>query len=185
MITTTPIDTLDAPMDLEARFESFVANHRDRAVRMAWRLVGGDDAAAEDVAQDALARAWRALPRFREESQLSTWFYRILVRQAANHRRWRDVRRRFASGEDVETLPRRELSTDPALRERIRRAIDELPRGQREAFVLVHLEGHTAREAADLTGRREGTIKSHLNRARQALRRDLHTAHASHPLAEG
>ena len=54
--------------DLEERFQALVGTHRERAVRLAWRLVGGDDAAAEDVAQEAFVRAYRALPRFREEA---------------------------------------------------------------------------------------------------------------------
>ena len=48
-----------------------------------------------------------------------------------------------------------------------------LPRGQREAFVLVHLEGYTVRETAEITGRAAGTIKSHLHRALKALRKEL------------
>ena len=68
--------------DLEERFQALVGTHRERAVRLAWRLVGGDDAAAEDVAQEAFVRAYRALPRFREEASLSTWFYRFVLQKA-------------------------------------------------------------------------------------------------------
>jgi len=81
-----------APVDLEERFNAFVASHRDRARGLAWRLVGGDLDAAEDVVQDAFVKAYRALGRFREDSSLETWFYRILVNQAHKHRRWRAVR---------------------------------------------------------------------------------------------
>jgi len=52
-------------VELEQRFRLFVASHRERARRLAWRLVGGDDAAAEDVVQDAFVKAYRALDRFR------------------------------------------------------------------------------------------------------------------------
>jgi RNA polymerase sigma-70 factor (ECF subfamily) len=158
---------------LEQRFAVFVATRRERARRLAWRLVGGDDAAAEDVAQDAFVRAWRALPRFRGEAQLDTWFYRILVRQAANHRRWRAVRERHGSDAPVEAHGIDAPRGDPALRGRIVRALAELSPRQREAFVLVHLEGFTVTEAAALLGRRTGTIKSHLHRALVALREQL------------
>jgi len=77
-------------------FEAFVAAHRDRAVGLAWRLVGGDMAAAEDVAQEAFLRAHRGLDQFREEAKMSTWFYRILVNEAQRHLRWRWVRERVA-----------------------------------------------------------------------------------------
>jgi RNA polymerase sigma-70 factor (ECF subfamily) len=59
------------------------------------------------------------------------------------------------------------------LRRRVALALDALPRGQREAFVLVHLEGMTMREAAETTGRAVGTIKSHLHRALRNLRTQL------------
>jgi RNA polymerase sigma-70 factor (ECF subfamily) len=152
-------------------FEAFVAAHRDRAVGLAWRLVGGDGAAAEDVAQEAFLRAYRGLDRLREEAKRSTWFYRTLVNEAQRHLRWRWVRERLA-GEMPEDPPdsRPEATGDPALRERVARAVSNLPRGQREAFALVHLEGFTVREAAAITGRAIGTIKSHLHRALGNLR---------------
>ena len=78
-------------LDLEQRFSLFVGTHRERARRLAWRLVGGDDGAAEDVTQDAFVKAYQGLSTFREEASLETWFYRILVRQAHNYRRWRSV----------------------------------------------------------------------------------------------
>jgi RNA polymerase sigma-70 factor (ECF subfamily) len=163
-----------ATLAREQRFAAFVAAHRERAVGLAWKLVGGDAAAAEDVAQEAFARAHRGLDRFREEAQLSTWFYRILVNEAQRHLRWSWVRKRWAADmpDDVAD-PRIAPPGDPALRERVRRAIARLARGQREAFVLVHLEGMTIAEAAAASGRAEGTIKSHLHRALRALRLEL------------
>ena len=161
------------PGDLEARFEAFVDSHRDRARRLAWRLVGGDVGAAEDVAQDAFLRAWRALPGFRAESTLSTWFYRILVRQAANHRRWLAVRERLGGLGNPEAPDPGRAPGDPALRARIGGALEGLTRRQREVFVLVHLEGFTVRETAELLGRPMGTVKSHLHRALARLREEL------------
>jgi RNA polymerase sigma-70 factor (ECF subfamily) len=163
---------LDA--ERERRFGAFVKEHRDRAVGLAWRLVGGDAAAAEDVAQEAFVRAYRGLGRFREEASLSTWFYRILVNEAQRYRRWRWVRERLAGDEPAEPAdPRSGVRRDPLLRRRVTRAVNALPRGQREAFVLVHLEGFTVREAAEISGRAIGTMKSHLHRALIALRSEL------------
>lgn len=155
-------------------FEAFVVAHRDRAIGLAWRLLDGDGAAAEDVAQEAFVRAHRALDRFRGEAQMSTWFYRILVNEARRYRRWRWVRDRIAGEMPTDvTDPDPAAPGDPGLRRRIVRALDRLPRGQREAFLLVHLEGFTATEAALITGRATGTIKSHLHRAVVALRSEL------------
>jgi RNA polymerase sigma-70 factor (ECF subfamily) len=160
-------------LERERLFRELVASHRERAVRLAWRLVGGDDAAAEDVAQDAFLKAYRSLGRFRGEASLSTWFFRILVHQARDYRRWRAVRELWtgseATSESPDPSPR--PPGDPALRARIRAALDRLSQRQREAFVLVHLEGFTVRECAELLGK--GTVKSHLQRALRSLRAEL------------
>ena len=172
--TLTAVAASVEEVPLAQRFEAFLVSHRDRARRLAWRLVGGDAAAAEDVVQDAFLRAYRALPRFREEAALSTWFYRILVRQAANHRRWRRLRERMGGWGDREAPdPQPTPVGDPGLRDRIARALDGLSRRQREVFVLVHLEGFTVRETAGLLGKPDGTVKSHLHRALKHLRREL------------
>jgi RNA polymerase sigma-70 factor (ECF subfamily) len=156
------------------RFEAFVARHRARAVRMAWRLVGGDAAAAEDVVQDAFLNAHKALPGFRGDASFETWFYRILVRRAANHRRWQGLRTFWNTTYDDEVAdPRPDATGDRALRKRIDRALAGLTARQREAFVLVHLEEWTVREAAELIGSPMGTVKSHLHRALTKLRDEL------------
>lgn len=170
----TRLELAAAEGDLELRFAAFVGTHRERARRLAWRLLDGDDAAADDVAQDAFVRAWRGLPRFRGDASLDTWFYRILVRQAAQHRRWRRLRERWGGlGTPEAADPASRRDGDPALRARIGAALARLPRGQREVFVLVHLEEFTVSEAAGVLGKAVGTVKSHLHRALAALRREL------------
>jgi RNA polymerase sigma-70 factor (ECF subfamily) len=163
-----------AALELEQRFHLFIASHREPARRLAWRLIGGDDAAAEDVVQEAFIKAYRALGQFREEASLATWFYRIVVRQAHNYCRWRTVRETW-SGLWHGKLPHAaaQASSDPLLRRRITRAMAQLSRSQKEAFVLVHMEGFSVREAAVLMKKPEGTVKSHLHRALQALRSEL------------
>jgi RNA polymerase sigma-70 factor (ECF subfamily) len=170
----TALQTTAAEPDLEERFGVFVRSHRDRARSLAWRLVGGDEAAAEDVTQEALVKAYQALGRFREDSSLATWFYRILVRQAAKYRRWRAVRETWSGiWQEEHPDPSPSEPGDPVLRRRIAGALDVLTRSQREAFVLVHLEGFTVRECAELLGKPVGTVKSHLHRALATLRREL------------
>lgn len=162
------------PAEREECFGTFVALQRDRARRLAWRLVGGDEAAAEDVTQEAFVRAYQALGRFRGEASLETWFYRILVRQAHNYRRWRAVRTLWQRESVEEPMdPTSAVQGDPGLRRRIAQALDQLSRRQREAFVLVHLEGFTVQECADFLGSPSGTVKSHLHRALVKLRTEL------------
>ena len=158
----------------ERRFAAFVVSHRAWAVRVAWRLCGGDAGAAEDVAQEAFVRAWRALDGFREDAALSTWFHRILVRQALNHHRARVVRQRLAQwfgGLIDPSAPAPD--PDRGLARRIGAAVEALPGRQRAAFVLVHLEERPLADAAAALGPSVGTVKVHLHRARQRLRESL------------
>jgi len=167
----TPSLALAVPADPPGvRFKQFVVAYRTRAVGLAWRLCGGDAQAAEDIAQEAFLRAHRALPRFRSDARLETWFFRILVRCAHNHRRSQSRR-------ELAVPPTPEGSTaalpDPGLQQRIGMALNTLSRGQREAFVLVHLEGFTIVETAAILKRSPGTIKTHLHRAMPRLRAEL------------
>lgn len=165
--------------DLERRFDAFVSEYRERAVRIAWRMLGRDAAVAEDVAQEAFVRAHRGLSRFRGEARLSTWFYRILVNEVRRHQRWRALRWPLpGAAVDPDSQPdpasgRGASRPDPGLQRRIADALERLPRGQRETFVLVYLEELSLREAAEATGRAIGTMKSHLHRALRALRAEL------------
>ena len=154
-------------------FANFAEARRERALRVAFRLLSGDAAAAEDVVQNAFFRAHRALAGFRGESSLDTWFYRILVREVQRQRRWQGLRRLFADPEEAERTPDPQPSGDPVLRRRIGRALERLSAGQREAFVLVHLEELSVAEAAVVLGKAVGTVKSHLHRALLALRSEL------------
>jgi RNA polymerase sigma-70 factor (ECF subfamily) len=155
-------------------FAAFVESRRDRAVRMAFRLLGGDEAAAEDAAQNAFLRAFSGLAKFRGEAAVDTWFYRILVREVSRQRRWRAVRQLWSGAPETAPEP-----IDPApegdsgLRRRIAAALEQLTAAQREVFVLVHLEGFTISEAAAVLGKATGTLKSHLHRALAALREEL------------
>ncbi len=161
-------------VDRETRFAAFVDTFQDRAVRIAWRRTGGDEAGAEDVAQEAFLRAHRHLDRFRDDASLSAWFFGILVNEARRYRRWRAVRHRWNALWDGDVAdPATRSDGDPALRRRIATAIDRLSQGQREAFVLVYLEGFTLEEVARQLGKAVGTVKSHLHRALAALRSDL------------
>jgi RNA polymerase sigma-70 factor (ECF subfamily) len=180
LATAEIVTTLD---DRERAFASLVAAEHDRAVALAYHLVGGDRELARDVAQEAFVRAYRALPGFRGEAQLSTWLLRIVINEAASARRREKVRRFLGltpshTGDDE--IPRPDPGVGPeaaahgqALKQRIAFALDRLSEGQRTAFALVHLEGLTVERAAVVLGRAPGTVKSHLHRALATLRREL------------
>lgn len=176
-----PIDERSG-IETRALFDELVREQSARAVAIAYHLVGPDRAAAEDVAQEAFLKAHAALGSFRGEAKLSTWFTRILIRQAASYRRRRWVRDKWsalwAGGADPGGAPderstRPDAASDPGMRRRIAAALDTLPERQRAAFALVHLEGLTVNEAAQVIGCATGTVKSHLHRALEKLRAQL------------
>jgi RNA polymerase sigma-70 factor (ECF subfamily) len=167
--------TADFPRALDPAqpaLDALVAAHGERAVRIASRFVRGDRAAAEDIAQEALAKAWRALPRFRGEAELATWLYRVVVNEALSWLRRRKLRDRLVGLLGPER-PAAAPLPDPSLRARILAALDALSANERAVFTLVHLEGFTLEETAAIRGRALGTIKSQLHRALGKLRREL------------
>lgn len=147
--------------------------HVDRVFRLAFRLTGDEDRARE-LTQETFIRAFNQLPRFRGESAIATWLYRITVTVAANLRRTyrrRDRETDLAAAAEIGAGPGH--SADPDLRDRLRTAIDRLPEIYRTTFVLHDVEGYTHPEIAQVLGVAEGTCKSRLFIARGMLREAL------------
>ena len=161
-----------------AAFAALVRTHQDEVYTLARRLVG-DPHLASDVAQETLIRAWRALPRFRGDSRLSTWLYRITVNTAWTHKK-RVARHKSASIDDHLDVAAPEGAETPEivgetieLRGRLRRALDRLPDGQREVVVLKDIYGWSHAEIAERMGISVTAAKVRLHRARGRLARDL------------
>lgn len=130
---------------------------------------------AEEVAQDALTRAFRRLHQLRDPARFRSWLTRTTWRLAID--RWRADRRRVAR-EQTATPPPWTANTEDEFvaRERARRvwqAIDELPEKLRMTIVLSAIEGHDTHEVARLLAIPEGTVKSRLFLARKALAESL------------
>jgi len=162
--------------DAEA-FEQLVRLHSGRVFRMLTRLLGSP-VDAEDVAQEAFLKAWRALPGFRGDALFSTWLFRIAVNEG-KRRLARDARRPTLAIEDVMAeVP--DLADGPAglaeaaeLRAYLERWIAELPANYRAAVVLRDVEGLSNEEAAELLELDVRNFKSRLHRGRMVIRRQL------------
>lgn len=142
------------------------------------RRMAGDDALAEDWAQEAWVRAIRALPTFRGDARFSTWLHRIAVNSALHGQRWRQRRTR----DEVELplgIADRSAPDSVELRITIQRALDQLPDGMRQVLVLHDIEGYTHEEIANFLGVTAGTSKSQLFKARARMRRTLQPPRAA------
>lgn len=156
----------------EEAFRVLVDLHRDRALGLALRITRSR-ADAEDVAQEAFARAWSALPRFRGESAFGTWLHRIVARRALDRAETLRVRRgREAVLDDAERAeaPEPAVARDPLLAARLERLMAELTPPQRAVLTLFYGHDHAVEDIAVSLGMPENTVKTHLARARAALR---------------
>ncbi len=179
-------DTLEAALarDLEGSFERMVREYQDRLYSFAHRLTGNPED-AEEIAQDAFVRAYRALKSYPAERigalRLKAWLYQITLNLARN--RFRVKRQKFVSIDERSEngRPAWEPEDDPDTRpdsrlEQGRRRADiatlvaGLPERYRSALILRYMEGLRLEEVASVLKQPLGTVKSNVHRAVNALR---------------
>ena len=147
--------------------------HVDRVFRLAFRLTGEAELARE-LTQETFIRAFAQLGRFRGESALSTWLHRVTISVVSNAmRKVKRFRARETDLDEAGLVTIESRSADPDLRDKLHRAIDELPEIYRTTFVMHDVEGYTHEEIANVLGVAEGTCKSRLSVARAQLREKL------------
>jgi RNA polymerase sigma-70 factor (ECF subfamily) len=141
------------------------------------RRMAGDDALAEDWAQEAWIRAFRSLHRFRGDARFSTWLHRIAVNAAMTG--YRQARRMELHEEALEPRRSVESADSIVLRVRLERALAAVPTGMRRVLVLHDVHGYTHEDIGAMLGISDGTSKSQLFRARAKLRTLLHEERGS------
>jgi RNA polymerase sigma-70 factor, ECF subfamily len=155
--------------DREA-FGELVARHRDRLWRVALRTLGDPEDAA-DAVQDALVSAYRGAASFRGDAAVTTWLHRITVNACIDLARRRASRPTTALTEhdlrDADTVDGDFDAADAATA--VMAALRRLPVDQAAAVVIVDVEGFSVREAAEILGAPEGTVKSRCARGRARL----------------
>ena len=124
---------------------------------------------ADDLVQDTLVRAWRAIDRFERGTNLNAWLFTIL--RNLFHSEYRKKRREV---DDPEGTYAAQLKVVPDQQSRLdyedmRSALAKVPADQREALLLVAAEGMSYEDVAQITGVPVGTVKSRVNRARARL----------------
>jgi RNA polymerase sigma factor (sigma-70 family) len=159
--------------DLAREFEARLVESSTLAFRVAFSVLRRRED-AEDVAQDAFAKAYRSFRQLRDRGRFRAWLVRMTWRMALD--RQRANRRRLVREQaiDVDREPTTRDSVEARERaEQLWRAIDALPEKLRLVIVLAGIQGHDVREVALLLDVPDGTVKSRLFLARKQLRERL------------
>jgi RNA polymerase sigma-70 factor (ECF subfamily) len=165
-------------------FQALVERHRSMVYRVAYQFAGNHHD-AEDIAQEVFIKVYRSLDRFRQDSQLSSWMYRIVMNACIDHRRRHSPVGAAPFGEEAEqkmlnTPEGRPGPEDNAyageLGQVLESEIGRLPKGQRIVFVMRHHQGMKLCEIAVALGLAEGTVKRQLHAAVHRLRQALSQA---------
>jgi len=154
-----------------AAFERLYRRHVPKVTSLATWLLNTAD--ADDAVQEVFIRVWQKLHTFAGQSSFGTWLHRVAVNLMLRRRQNLGIARKRHSEDEavLEALPGR--SERPDLRVAIERAVDQLPNGAREVFVLHDMEGYKHDEIAELLAVDPGTSRSQLHRARLLLRQHL------------
>jgi RNA polymerase sigma-70 factor (ECF subfamily) len=177
-------DLIEAHLQGDPRaFGQIVDGYRVRLLNFVYRMIG-DRERAEDLVQEAFLRVHRHLDRFDRSRKFSTWIYTIASNLAKNELRNRSRSplvlfqsfRHPAGDEEFRPLEQEDYGNRPdelysgrQLRELVDRTVAQLAQHHREVFVLRELEGKSYEEIAEIIHCNLGTVKSRLNRARQAF----------------
>jgi RNA polymerase sigma-70 factor (ECF subfamily) len=152
-------------------FEALYRQHAPRLYALARRMAGSPDE-GEDLLQEIFLLAYRKMDSFKGDAAIGTWLYRLALNHCLDHVRSRRVRM-----DKVTTTLDADASLEPAAPAGapvaaldLQRAVERLPPGCREAFVLHDVEGFGHKEIAAMLGIAEGTSKSQVFKARMKLR---------------
>ncbi len=161
-------------------FDLLVIKYQHRIIQLVNRYVK-DPMEAQDVAQEAFIKAYRALGNFRGESAFYTWLYRIAINTAKNYlvsreRRYSDYQIDVQEAEQIENAPQLKALENPEnlllndeIVKVIKQAIEKLPEEMRIAITLREFEGMSYEEIAQAMDCPVGTVRSRIFRAREAI----------------
>jgi RNA polymerase sigma-70 factor (ECF subfamily) len=170
-----------------AAFHLLVERHRAMVYRVAYQFAGNHHD-AEDIAQEVFIKVYRSLDRFRQDAQLTSWMYRIVMNACIDHKRRHAPAGAAPFGEEAELTMLNTPETRPGPEERayagelgevLEQEIQRLPPGQRVVFIMRHHQGLKLGEIAAALGLAEGTVKRQLHAAVHRLRQALTVANVT------
>jgi RNA polymerase sigma-70 factor (ECF subfamily) len=152
-------------------FERIYRTHAAKVHSLARRMIGSHE--ADEITQDVFVRTWQKLGTFRGDAAFGTWLHRLAVNVIIERRRSYAIQRERFSDDQAAIEAALVAPARSDLRMDFEQAIEELPPGARQVFVLHDVEGYKHREIAVLLDITTGTSKRQLHRARMLMRRHL------------
>jgi RNA polymerase sigma-70 factor (ECF subfamily) len=152
----------------QERFISQVRDQQEPLRRFLLALCGGDAALADDIAQDALVRAYVASGSFLGLSKFSTWLFRIAYNCYIDH--CRKVRPNQTSLEDAVALPASETSDASFRYQQLYQALERIPEKEKAAIALFYFEDKSIKEISAILNMPQGTVKYQLSMGRNHLK---------------
>ena len=148
-----------------AAFDLFLERYQHKVFRLVYSILK-ETAKAEEVTQDIFLKMWQVLPDYDGRAALSTWIYTIARNTSLSALRAESYRKTLSiEGHDTPAVP-----PDSGMRQiEIQQLLDRLPIVQQEVITLYYLQDRSVEDVANMLGLPEGTVKSHLHRARRAM----------------
>lgn len=164
----------------EAAFEELIRQYEKKVYTLCFRMCGNSED-AEEAAQDAFLALWRGIDRFRQESTLSTWIYRLATNACIDTLRRRKKQSGSVSLDDeelfvdaVDTSPQpQETVEHREVQKLLQEGLSALPEEYRKVLILREIEGLSYTEIAESASIELGTVKSRISRGRSLLRNFL------------
>ncbi len=167
-------------------FKSLVENHQEKVRNTCFRFVNNRED-ADEVAQDVFIQVYESLSHFREESELSTWIYRIAVNKSLDFIRKKKRKKRFAQltslfgfSEEKEEIvlpvgsnPQQEME-EKERKQILDSAIDKLPESQKTAITLSKYEGFSNKEITSIMELSLSAVEALIHRAKKNLHKQLY-----------
>lgn len=164
----------------EAAFEELIRQYEKKVYTLCFRMCGNSED-AEEAAQDAFLALWRGIGRFRQESSLSTWIYRLATNACIDTLRRRKKQSGSVSLDDeelfvdaVDTSPQPQETVEHRETQKLlQEGLSALPEEYRKVLILREIEGLSYTEIAESASIELGTVKSRISRGRSLLRNFL------------
>lgn len=170
--------------DVEA-FEKLIEGCQKKVFNIAYKMIGNYDDANE-LAQEVFLKAFRSIKKFKGDSLFSTWIYKVTANVCLDEIRRRKKRRVYSLDDDMElndgevkrqipdNSPTPDLEVESnEIKNAVNKSIQELPDDYKSVIILRDIQGFSYEEISKIVNCPEGTVKSRINRARQALRKIL------------